>query len=35
VQIIAADGAESGLFALAAKLDHTLGAYRPPHSGDA
>jgi aspartyl-tRNA(Asn)/glutamyl-tRNA(Gln) amidotransferase subunit A len=35
VQIIAAEGAEAGLFALAAKLDHTLGAYRPPHSGDA
>jgi aspartyl-tRNA(Asn)/glutamyl-tRNA(Gln) amidotransferase subunit A len=35
VQIIAAEGAESGLFALAARLDKTLGAYRPPHSGDA
>lgn len=35
VQIIAAEGAEAGLFARAAHLDHTLGAYRPPHSGDA
>jgi aspartyl-tRNA(Asn)/glutamyl-tRNA(Gln) amidotransferase subunit A len=35
VQIIAGEGAEAGLFALAAQLDHTLGAYRPPHSGDA
>ncbi|MFN3989477.1 MAG: amidase family protein [Erythrobacter sp.] len=35
VQIIAAEGAEAGLFALAAQLDKTLGAYRPPHSGDA
>lgn len=35
VQIIAAAGAEAGLFALAAQLDQSLGAYRPPHSGDA
>lgn len=35
VQIIASEGAEGGLFALAATLDKTLGAYRPPHSGDA
>ncbi len=35
VQIIAAAGAEAALFALAAQLDKTLGAYRPPHSGDA
>jgi aspartyl-tRNA(Asn)/glutamyl-tRNA(Gln) amidotransferase subunit A len=34
VQIIADEGAEAGLFALAAKLDKTLGAYRPPQSGD-
>ena len=35
VQIIASEGAEGGLFALAATLDKTLGAYCPPHSGDA
>jgi aspartyl-tRNA(Asn)/glutamyl-tRNA(Gln) amidotransferase subunit A len=34
VQIIAGEGAEAGLFALAAALDTRLGAYRPPHSGD-
>ncbi|MGY6636869.1 MAG: amidase [Erythrobacter sp.] len=34
VQIIAGEGAESGLFALAAQLDQTLGAYRPPHLGE-
>ena len=35
VQIIASEGAERGLFALAATLDQAMGAYRPPHSGDA
>ncbi len=34
VQIVASDGAEAGLFALAAKLDKMLGAYRPPQSGE-
>ncbi|MFL0672609.1 MAG: amidase [Erythrobacter sp.] len=35
VQIITGEGAEAGLFAFATKLDQSLGAYRPPHSGDA
>lgn len=36
VQIVGAEGAEAGLFALARRLDHELAAYRPPPptSGD-
>jgi len=33
VQIVAAEGAEAGLFALARTLDEQLGAYRPPKQG--
>ena len=34
VQIVAAEGAEAGLFDLARRLDGELKAYRPPKSGD-
>lgn len=35
VQIVAGEGHEAGLFALARRLDAHLRAYRPPQSGDA